>query len=340
MIPKPTTHASGEDKTCSGKRFRPLATGSAHPASRHRFRTPTGNARIYEISSSPQSCSLTAARACQGPPWDFSTYFSDAPADQSQEVLGIASGGGPGRALSEHDPCLVGGTVTLSDVSFTTKIAIHSGGDTTAPYRCAALLDTGSPQTFIRPDVLDRMLLVGTTSSACERPCSPRPWGGFGESAPLRTLTSIRLSVQFFRDNDPTCSLAVCTSVVPPSVMQHAVLLGRDSWMRFSTRSYCALPPHPRDDRALGELTLSHLATTGVSAYAIDPTASGGGFHLLYDGNVGVTLLDDPQLLEVNSVRSKGSPAATAGHHFHARALRCLRATGSSRNRCCGPRAK
>ena len=28
----------------------------------------------------------------------------------------------PGRALSEHGACLVGGTVTLDDVSFTTKI--------------------------------------------------------------------------------------------------------------------------------------------------------------------------------------------------------------------------
>ena len=61
------------------------------------------------------------------------TYFSDAPADQSQEVLEIASGVGPGLALSEHGPCLVGGTVTLliDDFSFTTKLAKHSGGDDT-----------------------------------------------------------------------------------------------------------------------------------------------------------------------------------------------------------------
>ena len=102
----------------------------------------------------------------------------------------------------------VGGTVTLYDVSFTTKIAIHSGGDAIAPYRCVVLLDTGSPQTFIRRDVLDRMLLVGAASAACQRSCSPRSWGGFGESPSLRTSTSIRLSVHFFRANEPTCSLA------------------------------------------------------------------------------------------------------------------------------------
>ena len=60
---------------------------------------------------------------------------------------------------------------------------------------------------------------------------------------------------------------------------------------------------------------MSHHATTGVSAYVIDPTTTDGGFHLLYDGTVGVTLSDEPQLLEVNLVRSNGSPALT-GHYL------------------------
>ena len=89
--------------------------------------------------------------------------------------------------------------------------------------------DTGSPQTLIRRDVLDRMLSVGAASSACERPSSPRSWGGFGESAPSRIATHIRLGVQFFHEKEPTCSLAVWACVVPPLVMKHAVLLGRDS---------------------------------------------------------------------------------------------------------------
>ena len=164
--------------------------GSAQPASSRRFCALTGNAGIHEISSAPQPCPLSAACACQGPPSEFSSYFSDAPADQSREALAIASGIGPGLTLSEHGTCLVGGTVTLHDVSFTTKIAIHSGGGTIAPCRCVALLDTGSLQTFMRCDVLDRMLLVGAASAACERPCSPRLWGRLGESAPLPRLAS------------------------------------------------------------------------------------------------------------------------------------------------------
>ena len=130
--------------------IRESETGLADPASAGRFHTPTGNAVIHEISSAPQSCSLTAASASQGPPSEFSTYVSDAPADQSQEVLEIDFGVGPGLALSEHGPCVVGGTVTLDDVSFTAKIAMHSGGDVISPHRCVVLFDTGSPQTFIR----------------------------------------------------------------------------------------------------------------------------------------------------------------------------------------------
>ena len=155
------------------------------------------------------------------------------------------------------------------------------------------------------------MLSVGAASPACERPSNPRSWGGDGESAPLRTATHILLSVQFFREKEPTCSLAVWACAVPPSLMQHAVFLGRGSWMRFSTHSYRSRAPRPLDNRVLGELTLSHHATAGVAAYAVDPTLSNGDFHLRFDGTTGVTLSDEPQLLAVILVRSTGSPVLT-----------------------------
>lgn len=107
------------------------------------------------------------------------------------------------------------------------------------------------------------MLSLGASSAAWERHCTPRSWGGFSAPAPVRTSTSFRLSC-----------------VVPPSATQHAVLLGRNSWTHFKTRSYRSFPPRPPDNRFFGELTLSHHAATGLSAYAIDPIASGGGFHL------------------------------------------------------------
>ena len=64
-----------------------------------------------------------------------------------------------------------------------------------------------------------------------------------------------------------------------------------------------------------GELELSHDAPAGVRAHAINPVASGGGFRLRYDGDVGRTLSDEPQLLAVNLVRSNGSQALT-GHYL------------------------
>ena len=103
--------------------------------------------------------------------------------------------------------------------------------------------------------------------------------------------------------------------MVPPSVMQHAVLLGRDSWMRFNHGTYRSLPPQPTGRRIFGELELSHHAPAGVRAYAVNPVASGGSFRLCYDGAVGVTLSDEPKLLAVNLVRSNGSQALT-GHYL------------------------
>ena len=104
--------------------------------------------------------------------------------------------------------------------------------------------------------------------------------------------------------------------VVPPSVIQHAVLLGRDSLMRFNARSYRSFTPRPSDQRVSGELTLYHHAPMGASAFVPAAPASGGGFHLRDDGADRVTLSDEPQLLAVNLlVRSNVLPALT-GHYL------------------------
>ena len=103
--------------------------------------------------------------------------------------------------------------------------------------------------------------------------------------------------------------------VVPPSDTQHAVLLGCDSRMRFNTRSYRSFPPRPSDQRVFGELTLSRHVPMGTSAFVPDPLASGGCFHLRYDGADRVTLSDEPQLLAVNLIRSNGLPALS-GHYL------------------------
>ena len=99
-------------------------TGLAHPTSAGRFGSYS-HGECWNPRNFVRAAVVLVDRGqrFQGPPSEFSTYFSDAPAHQSQEVLEITSGVGPGLALSEHGPCLVGGTVTLllDDVSFTTN---------------------------------------------------------------------------------------------------------------------------------------------------------------------------------------------------------------------------
>ena len=94
---------------------------------------------------------------------------------------------------------------------------------------CVALLDTGSPQTFINTYELESMERAGAASAICERHTPPRSCGGVGKSSPLQTSAAVRYRVQFFQGDQPTASLAVWAYVVPAEAMQHDVLLGRDS---------------------------------------------------------------------------------------------------------------
>ena len=99
-------------------------------------------------------------------------HFSDAPADHSPDVLAVASCAVPTLAdtpsISEHGPGPLGGAITLDDASFTTKTAAHSGTTASTAFGCEALLDAGSPQTFIRRDVLEQMLSAGVATLNCE----------------------------------------------------------------------------------------------------------------------------------------------------------------------------
>ena len=116
----------GEALSAVREEIRDIKTGLANPASAGRFRTPTGNAGTRNFVRATVVLAVRGQRL----PRSFlgvSDLFFGAPADQSQEVLEIASGVGLGLAFSEHGPCFVGGTVTLDDVSFTTSFAIHLG---------------------------------------------------------------------------------------------------------------------------------------------------------------------------------------------------------------------
>ena len=105
---------------------------------------------------------------------------------------------------------------------------------------CVALLDTGSPASFIRKNIWNDMLGSGEASSDDEAPTQSRRWAGFhGKS--LTTRTSVQLNVLLRRKGTISCESSedtpvrtvVWAHIVPDRVMLCDLLLGRDSWDYF-----------------------------------------------------------------------------------------------------------
>eukprot|EP00752_Nemacystus_decipiens_P012512 g11082.t1 len=159
-------------------------------------------------------------------------------------------------------------------------------------------------------NALGTMIASGAVTDKYITTSAERCWGGFGSAKPLTTSKMVRLTVQFYHENEPTASLAVWAHVAPAGSMDNPLLLGRDSYMRFTNRGYRKLPTPPgRHHRVKGEYTFNHHDPRGAEAYITDPAAQADQFQLRYSGNIGVSLSDTHQLLEVNLVRADGAPA-------------------------------
>eukprot|EP00752_Nemacystus_decipiens_P004840 g4404.t1 len=91
--------------------------------------------------------------------------------------------------------------------------------------------------------------------------------------------------------------------------MAHPVLLGLGSFGRFTSRSYQTLPQPGSNGRTVGELTLATGFASAASVYATNEEAPESSFHLIYDGDPGVSLGNEPVLVDVNLVRSSKMPA-------------------------------
>ena len=166
--------------------------------------------------------------------------------------MAVAPGVDPSLVLSEHGPCIIGGTITLDDASFTIKITVHSGANALAPWVSwwsSTLVSYRPSYTTCRSNDLGWGRIHRVRAEL-----SSSILFFFLRILPLQTSTSVHLSVQLLRADEPTCSLVVWACVVTPSVVQHAVLLGRDSWVRFNRCSCHSLPPVPPGPRIFGEL--------------------------------------------------------------------------------------
>ena len=199
----------------------------------------------------------------------------------------------------------------MDDATFTTLLSLHSGVSTTSRFNCRALLDTGSPQSFIHQGAFDQMVATGAADVSYVRSTTPRTWSGFGSRQLLSTHHQARMSIQFNHNGSPSASLAVWMYIVPNETMRCPLLLGRNSWMRFHSRSYQTPSPQP-DGRIFGELTLSLCDDNlgSAAAYIRNRVSSDAVYHLVYDG-LSVSFTDSPQLIPVNLVRLDDFPALT-----------------------------
>ena len=244
----------------------------------------------------------------------LSAFTYSVPDDHAPEVLLAQEPRIDAPPIPEQGPALISGVVTIDDATFTILLSLHCGVSTTSRFTCRALLDTRSPQSFIHQGAFDQMVATGAADASCVRSTTPTTWSGFGSRQLLSTHRQARMTIHFNHNGSPSASLAVWMYIIPKETMRCPLLLGRDSWMRFHSRSYQTLSPQP-DGRIFGELTLSLCEDNlgSATAYIRNRESSDAVYHLVYDG-LGVSLTDSPQLIPVNLVRLDGSPALT-GHY-------------------------
>ena len=83
----------------------------------------------------------------------LSVFLDSVPDHHTPEVLLPNVTRGDQSLMSEQDPDLIGGVVTIND-TFMTLPLLTSGASATSQFRCRALLGTGSPQSIIHQGAL------------------------------------------------------------------------------------------------------------------------------------------------------------------------------------------
>ena len=164
-------------------------------------------------------------------------FTASVPDDHASEVLLAQEQRIDAPLIPEQGLDLIGGVVTMDDATFTTLLSLHSGVSATSRSNCRALLDTGSPQSFIHQGAFDQMVALGAADASCVRSTTPRKWSGFESRQLLSTNRQARMTVQFHHNGTTSASLAVWMYIVPNETMRCPLLLGRGNWMRFPSRS-------------------------------------------------------------------------------------------------------
>ena len=88
----------------------------------------------------------------------LSALMDSVPDDHAPEVLLTNTAHTDEPLISEQGPDLMGSVVTMDDATFTTLPSLTSGALVTSQFPCRALLDTGSPQSFIHQGAFEQMV--------------------------------------------------------------------------------------------------------------------------------------------------------------------------------------
>ena len=99
--------------------------------------------------------------------------------------------------------------------------------------------------------------------------------------------------------------------IVPPMVLQHGLLLGRDSFLKFRNHTYATLPKEAKRPME-GVLTLSRNPEKNVAL--VHPTNTENDYHLRYVGKDMVSLTSHPCMLMAMLVRVDNTPAMTGSY--------------------------
>ena len=157
------------------------------------------------------------------------------------------------------------------------------------------------------------MLRRGAASAGMITVDKPRRWGAFTDSTePLQTNSSACLSVQFFKGKKPTARMKVPCHIVPPMVLQHDLLLGRDFFSKFQNHTYATLQKEAGRP-VEGVLTLSQNTEKNVAL--IQPTNTENNYHLRCVGKDTVSLTSHPCILMVMLVGAYNTPAMTGSYY-------------------------
>ena len=94
----------------------------------------------------------------------FSAFTDLLPDEHAPEVLLAYAPRMTAPLMPKQGPDLVSGVVAMDDATFTTLLSLSNGASATSRFNCRALLDTGSPQSFIHQAHFDQMVAPNPTS--------------------------------------------------------------------------------------------------------------------------------------------------------------------------------